>query len=140
MQVLLKCNIVSLALCGLLLAGCSAGPSDLPEVAPVTGTVTLDGKPLNNATLKFQPTAGRPSTGLTNEQGQYSLRYNIDLDGAKLGDHSVTITTYQEFDDPSNPSKPASPERLPAKYHTKSELVAEVTAGDNVVDFDLKSK
>ncbi|UUO07853.1 carboxypeptidase regulatory-like domain-containing protein [Blastopirellula sp. J2-11] len=131
---------MNLTLCGLVLVGCSIGPTDLPEVAPVSGTVTLDGKPLNNATLTFQPAVGRPSSGLTNKDGQYKLRYNLNLTGAKLGDHSVIITTYQEFDNPSDADRPASPELLPAKYHKKSELVAKITNGDNVVDFDLKSK
>ncbi len=63
-----------IALGGLLLAGC--GPSsDVPKLAPVHGVVTMDGKPLANATVRFIPESGRPSVGVTDEQGRYELNY-----------------------------------------------------------------
>ena len=37
-----------------LLAGCG-GNSNLPKLMPVTGTVTLDGKPLSGVMLSFVP-------------------------------------------------------------------------------------
>ena len=42
-------------------AGCGEGaPSDTPELGSVTGTVTMDGKPLANVTVTFEPETGKP--------------------------------------------------------------------------------
>jgi len=129
-----------LCLVSLLFAGCSSAPQDMPDVAPVSGTVTLDGNPLPYATVVFQPTDGRPSNGQTDGEGKYDLHFNQDTMGAELGSHQVIITTYREFDHPSDSNLKASPELLPAKYHSKSELTATVEPGGNEISFDLKSK
>ena len=62
-------------LLGLLLAGC--GSED--ELATVKGKVTLNGEPLEGATVQFQPTAegGAPSSGQTDGKGRYELMFTI---------------------------------------------------------------
>ena len=50
-----------------LCLGCESGP----EIASVEGTVTMDGKPLANATVLFVPENGRPAGGRTDERGHY---------------------------------------------------------------------
>lgn len=127
-------------LLALLIAGCSQSPQDMPETAPVTGIILLDGKPLPYATIVFQPKEGRPSNGQSDAEGKYELQFNQDTMGAKLGPHQVLITTYREFDHQTDPNQKASPELLPAKYHSKSELTATVKEGDNQIPFDLDSK
>lgn len=127
-------------LLSLLIAGCSQTPQDMPEIAPVTGTVLLDGKPLPYATVVFQPDEGRSSNGQTDAEGHYELLFNKDSMGAELGSHKVYITTYREFDNPDNPNQKATPELLPSKYNSKTELTATVEPGDNEISFDLKSK
>ena len=42
-------------------SGCSNNPANYPEVADVVGTVTLDGKPLEGASITFAPQSGRSS-------------------------------------------------------------------------------
>lgn len=74
-----------------LLVGCSGNAVKYPELAPVTGTVTLDGKPLEAATITFVPTMGRASSGLTDTAGHYTLSYTKTLAGATLGPHRVMI-------------------------------------------------
>ncbi|QDS87198.1 hypothetical protein EC9_13760 [Rosistilla ulvae] len=124
-------------LCALtLIAGCSGPPSDQPDLGQVTGVVTLDGEPLPAAQIVFQPTEGRASNGLTDAEGNYVLDFNLDTPGAKVGSHQVRITTFSEVD----PSQEPTPELLPAKYHSKTELTATVAAGDNEIPFDLQSK
>ncbi|WP_245764647.1 carboxypeptidase-like regulatory domain-containing protein [Planctomicrobium piriforme] len=106
----------------------------------MSGVVTLDGQPLANADLLFQPAAGRPSTGQTDESGRYSLTYSAKATGAKVGDHQVRITTYRPNRDPKDPGSPEAPEKLPARYHSKTELTAQVKPGKNDKPFDLTSK
>ncbi len=51
-----------------------------PGMAEVTGTVTLGGKPLEGATVKFTPNEGRAAAGVTDKQGRYSLTIVEDPD------------------------------------------------------------
>jgi len=100
----------------------------------------LDGKPLPSANILFQPVEGRPSTGETDTSGRYTLMYNSHTSGAKLGAHTVHITTYRPNVDPKDLNSPEYPEQLPAKYHSQSELTANVALGKNEISFELKSK
>jgi len=134
--------------------GCSGGASDLPELAEVTGTVTLDNQPLAGATVEFIPTAGgRSSTATTNEQGNYELTYNADNFGAIVGSHQVKIVLGEgaavEYPEGVNPDELSEAEQLkyannqktlPPKYNQKTELTAEVDAGNNTHDFNLTSE
>ncbi len=122
----------------LLALGCSGTPSDQPELGSVTGSVTLDGKPLVNVWVGFAPRDGRSSMGLTDKDGRYKLDYLFDTPGAKVGQHTVTITTPQE--DESGGEVPNFRELIPAKYNTKTTLTAEVKPGQNKIDFALTSK
>lgn len=126
----------SLFLVLLTACGCSGG-STHPPTATVSGTVTLDGQPLENATLMFQPESGRPSTGVTDKEGRYTLEYMAGVPGATLGMHFVIIRTLVAGED-GRP--PVSPEKLPKKYHDETGLRVEVKSGANTHDFDLSSK
>ena len=120
----------------LAAAGCN---SDAPEVAPVEGTVTLDGQPIEGAMVRFSPVAGgRPSAGRTDSDGWYELVYSREMNGALPGEHVVRISTYVEGDPESGDE--GVPERIPAKYNLDSELKREVKADDNVIDFKLDSE
>ncbi|MFO1095639.1 MAG: carboxypeptidase-like regulatory domain-containing protein [Planctomycetaceae bacterium] len=128
-----------LALC--LLAGCG-GVDDKPKLGTVTGTVTMDGQPLPNVWVMFNPTTGRTALGHTDENGHYELKFTEDADGANLGSHKVVIMTYHEdeiAEQQINTGK-APKEPIPAKYNAKTTLTAEVKEGENVIDFPLESK
>ena len=125
----------------LLLAGCGGG-GDQPELGEVEGTVTLGGTPLAGATVMFQPDTGRPSIGITDSEGHYTLNYKEDVPGAVVGKHTVSITTYQEGDpgavDPAQ--QKSRKEEVPAEYNVKTTLIKEVKADDNEpINFDLKA-
>jgi hypothetical protein len=107
-----------------LMASCAPGYST------VSGRVTLDGKPLRGAMVGFYPETGRGSFGTTDAAGRYELMYTTKKVGVPPGQCVVRITT----------GDANTPEKLPARYHEDSELTAEVKPGDNVFDFDLKSK
>ena len=115
----------------ILAAGCSR--SDRPTLGTVTGTVTLGGAPLANALVLFTPEGpGRTSLGSTGPDGTYTLTFLRDIMGANLGRHRVRITTATEEN--------GRRELLPAKYHAKSTLTADVAIGANTIDFPLTAK
>ena len=111
-------------------AGC--GKSG-PEVAPVKGRVTLDGRPLSTVDIVFQPEDGKPpATSRTDEEGNYELLYKRGQNGAPVGQHTVRVALTSGI--------VAKPPNIPAKYNTASELHREVKSGNNEIDFDLKSE
>lgn len=126
-----RCAAILLAL-GLT----SCGPAT-PPIGTVTGTVTLDKQPLAGANLVFQPADGRPSYGMTDSAGRFTLEYAEGVPGALVGRHTVIIRTEFWGDSPGDPR--ATPEKLPKKYHDETELTADVKSGQNTIDFDLNS-
>jgi hypothetical protein len=121
-----------LLLAAVALSGC--GKSNL-AVAPVSGTVTLDGAPLKAASVMFQPKdGGRPSFGVTNAQGRYILEYSLNELGAKVGPCTVRITTEGHGDDGKT-----TKELVPQRYRT-TPLEVQVESKSNTIDFPLTSK
>jgi hypothetical protein len=128
----------------MLFAGCgSAG-----KMVPVTGVVTLDGKPLANAHVVFQPEAAQGSSnpgigsfGVTGPDGRYTLRaFDTEQPGAVVGKHRVDINLKVESDDRPSAGRPP-PKMLPAKYNRQSELQFKVEpSGTSAANFDLKSQ
>jgi hypothetical protein len=116
--------------------GCG-GSKDDPKLGQVSGVVTLDGAPVANAAILFQPPQGRPSTGKTDANGRYELTYSIHSKGALLGHHTVTIT---DSDDDDDSSGARSKTKIPSIYSSKSSpLSAEINPGENEVNFTLSS-
>ena len=116
--------------CFLAITGCWS-KSDRPELAPVQGKVTLDGDPLVGASIVFHPQQGKVSRAKTDAEGRYELVYLRDIMGAKLGEHRVAITTWTEE---------TRQERLPLRYHSRSELSAVVKDEPNEFNFTLESE
>jgi hypothetical protein len=145
------------------LVGCG---SDLPKTVPVTGTVTLDGKPLEGATVNLISDEGSLAAGgVTDESGNFSLRTTVGdkmVDGAKVGTHKVAVTKTSssgpaiEMDieerkkmmeqmttNPAITSDVKVQDLVPAKYKNplQSGLVANVTQeGPNQITLELTSK
>ena len=107
----------------LLLTGCA---KSAPDVAPVSGRVTLDGQPLEFAVVTFQPEGKAPATSGTDKDGRYELMYKRDVMGAPLGMNRVSILL--DVEQAHRPQIPPQPD-----------LKREVKPGPNVFDFDLTS-
>jgi len=98
----------TLSLVLILGIGCGRG---LP-VAPASGIVTLNGKPLAGATINTQPVAkdsrnpGPGSFGHTDDQGRFELEVvQPAMKGAIIGKHRVMISP------PGDGSRDAKPKR-----------------------------
>lgn len=128
----------------LAVIGCS-GPSGppLPKVVPVTGKVTLDGKPLANANLEFIPTAGGvEASGKTNAEGVYELAIRANK-GTPQGNYKVTIEKRVKPDGSELTEGGGVGEQvLPTKYWERAttELTATVPAEGGTIDFPLTLK
>ena len=135
-SILCRSLAISLLLIGSLV-GCGSSTDDQPVLGLVSGVVTLDDKPLPNAMVKFQPESGRPSSGLTDVSGRYELSYLPNVMGAKLGQHSISITM-EPTGDADVPTTAEATIAIPAKFNTQSKLKEVVVEGEQTINFDLK--
>ena len=134
-----------LVLSVLLLCFCGC-PSPSGNIGWVDGVVTLDGDPVEGATVRFFPESGRASSGKTDTNGYYELRYTRSENGAIIGKHKVTISTeaattggYEQEDKKEARARIAS---IPKKYRDreKTELSKTVESGSNTINLELTSK
>ena len=66
------------------------------QLAPVSGRVTMDNRPLAQAEVRFYPIGGLDfpySVGVTDDQGNYTLHLGIDnnTEGAVVGDAARAV-------------------------------------------------
>ncbi|MEQ9408952.1 MAG: hypothetical protein RIK87_14540 [Fuerstiella sp.] len=126
----------------LILTGCGDN-EDLPETAPVSGKVTLNGQPLTNGTVTFHPEGpGNPGYGEIKEDGAFDLTTYELRDGAVLGLHKVTVEVF-DADPEGPPPLPGSEDELstvPKKYSSPetSPLRFEVKQGTNTAPLPLE--
>ena len=125
------------ALCSaFILAGCGGSQN-----AEVSGTVTFDGKPIENGSIVFLSADGNgPTTGGTIENGKYSVQ-NVPVGLCKIQIKAAKETTKMKmYDDPKAEwVQKAGEEMLPPKYTDEkaTELNFEVKSGKNEKDFSL---
>ncbi|WP_339676407.1 carboxypeptidase-like regulatory domain-containing protein [uncultured Gimesia sp.] len=126
-------NVCVVLVMSTFVAGCGSG-QDIPPLAQVSGTVTIDGKPVSGASVIFEPKFQAVSaSGGTDKDGKFTLMYG-DTAGAAIGDYIVRVFHYG--DDPELPQESLVPE----SYGAGSTLTATVKEGENEIDFDLKGK
>ena len=136
--------------CALLLL--AAGCTSKSKFAAVSGKITLDGKPLANAMVSFQPVAkegnvnaGAGSTGKTNENGEFTLTAATGEKGAVVGKHRVVITKVEEQPGTGDERPPRGgwpqKDKIPAKYNSDSTETFDVPSGGTTkANFDLTSQ
>lgn len=106
--------------------GCSRPPIDLGYVQ---GIVTVDGEPASRVSVLFEPdSGGRPSVGVTDNDGRYVLYHTSEFQGAELGQHSVRLRLMSD-----------SPFYQEPKLGPKSRMGA-MNSGAVSLDSDSRSK
>ena len=143
---MLKHNLFIALLVALFTTGCGGSG---PRTAPVSGTVTYNGKPVPSAHVSFVPrdASSRAAAGLTDSNGRFTLGTFSTNDGAIIGKYKVGIIAHG----PARPAKPGEgsgmpgetvpgPPTIPQKYFAPetSGLVHEVKPGSNTVELTLK--
>ena len=115
---------------GVVALGSLSGCSNSPKLAQVSGVLTYKGKPAPNVIVNFYPENGRPSWGLTDATGQFTLEYDKDNKGALIGKHKVSVKMGPPIE--RNPGVEPSPPRelaeLFEKYGDNSSVVVEIEA------------
>jgi len=98
------------------------------EYGHVTGVVTINGEPVEGASVTFAPAeGGRSAFGSTGADGSYELDYTPGDKGAKIGVNNQVV-------------EEGTPERIPPKYNESPSETVEVVKGDNVFDFTIESE
>src|SRR5207244_4820472 len=133
-----------------LLAGCGPKHANMPAHYPVTGKITLDGKPLPGAGIMFLPrgnTRGTGSQAMTDKEGAYTLKSDHAGAGAAEGEYAVTISRVVNRDGTPYVPRPDAAEAgeretLPGHYSDsmKTILSANVPKGGDTINFELTSR
>lgn len=121
--------------------GCGGTPKDPLKRQPVSGNVTLDGKPMDQGSISFQPLteAGATASGATIAAGHYKIPAES---GLAPGEYRVVILS-PEPEAPrsademmNNPSTEPRKERVAPKFNTATELKVSIKEGaPNTADF-----
>lgn len=133
-----------------LCAGCGSGSEEnAPERAAVSGSVSVDGKPLPQGVVRFVPIDGTPGpkTSIVVEQGQFQADAE---QGPVIGTHRIEIQStdnggYAMDDEDAirrlreSGVKRIEAIRIPPQYNTRSTLKETVAAeGPNEFRFEVQ--
>jgi hypothetical protein len=138
-----RCICVA-ALALLATSGCSGAP----QLGDVTGTVTLEGKPLSGVQVVFSPDVGkdddgRSSIAITDQSGSYHLQFDdrkSPRPGAIVGKHKIILVDIAWEDARDDPKR--GPKRIPENYSVfgSTPLEVEVKPGTQSIPIEIKPK
>lgn len=150
---IVRFKLVAVCFATLLCVGCGGGDDYVvPELTKVSGTVTMDGKPLEKVTVIYTPQAGTQAIGgigVTDSSGKYTLTHKSDQPGVEPGKYDVTFSKWAMPDGSPIPegktaadveAKQMIPDVYTIVTQSGSRNIAEVKAGEETIDFELKSK
>ncbi|QDT63372.1 DUF4198 domain-containing protein [Calycomorphotria hydatis] len=131
----------------LMLAGCSSGNGF--EYVPVSGKITINGKPARNVVVMFRPIAtkdsvntGGPSRDMTDEKGVFVLKSTLGegQPGAVPGKHQVLVRGLESFsvEERGELPKEELPPRIPGEYSQTGIEFTVPPEGTDQANFDLK--
>ena len=118
----------------MLLSSCltGCGPPGLPNMVPIRGTVTLDGKPLSTGKVLYLPSVpgGRQASGEISADGKFQLTTLRTGDGAQAGDYKIVVIAYQPYaGDPTREEIEAAGGKLERKLAIPEKFTTPETSG-----------
>jgi hypothetical protein len=132
--------------CALLLAGllsATLGCSNEVKLIPVSGRVTVNGKPLTSGWVCFKPDKAKGNTfggepiGEINDQGEYTLNYR-GKPGAPPGAYKITVTSTGPTTSDNTTVKTQNTVRMTYFHANTTPLAAEVVMEPPPGAYDLK--
>jgi hypothetical protein len=123
-----------------VVAGCGGGESY--RFAPVEGTLKVKGKAIANIMVTFCPDSikgakGPTSSGITDEQGHYTLTNEKGEPGAVVGPHRVLLEDL-DVDRPFQGQKMKNPPRIPSQLSViVTALEVNVQEGNNSIPLNV---
>ena len=135
-----------IAVCGwiallFIASGCS--PENKLGRQPVSGTITLNGEPLQRGSILFAPTdPNSVSSGAEVSGGTFSIPPH---QGLTSGTYAVRIYATDETAEQVEPALPGpgintQPERIPPEYNIKSKLSLEVLDEAAVFNLNIEAR
>jgi hypothetical protein len=126
------------------LAGC--GDNSNSGHNPIKGEVKLNGQPMESGTIMFRPIEGGKGQAVsgTIKAGHYEI---ASAEGPAVGPHHVEVRGVRKTG--KMIQKPLAPkgelveeeaESVSERFNSRSDLKADIKAGDNVANFDVKSR
>jgi hypothetical protein len=127
--------VLAIALSALLV-GCSDN-----RTAEVSGTVNVDGQPVEQGSISFIPAEGKGVTsGSDIKDGKYSVA-KASTGSSKIQIRVPKVTGKKKlYDAPDSPTRDTFSEALPKKYNDDTELRFDVQPGKNEKSWDLSTK
>lgn len=133
----------------IIVVGCTPPQqtADIVKTVNASGTLTLNGAPLEFYQVSFFPNENRPAMGITDAAGRFTLGTNKPNDGAVAGSHKIAIVWVgPPSTDPNEgmmefSSPPPPPIEIDKKYSNPetSGLVLEVPeSGSTELNVELK--
>lgn len=136
-----------------MITGCGGNSAEVPEeLIPVSGKVTLDGKPTSHITVLFNPaknTAGTGGYGVTDGEGKYALVHRSNQPGIEAGEYIVTFSKVglpdgSPIPEGKNAADVGAIQLLPDKYtnpdRERNLITATVKAPGVTLDYEITSK
>ena len=134
-----------LLVCAVLLAGCGGGGSEIPTLAPVTGTVQFKGQPTEGVIVFFSPmktTQTTGASGVTGPDGKYELLHRSGKPGIEPGEYAVTFSRLMLADGKPvppgiSPTEAGAVETMPPRFQDTTNPVHTATVPDAGGSFDF---
>jgi hypothetical protein len=138
MNPLIRSSIILLLLLVLLgIAGCGGGSA----MGTVNGTVTFDGQPLKQGTVRFVPVDGKSPTASANvTDGKFTVNVPTGEMRVEFSAPKATGRRTKMYDTPDSPVVEDTVELIPERYNVRSELKISVKKGSQDETFTLKLK
>jgi hypothetical protein len=136
-----RCKGIAIALAVIFVSSLAAVGCRRSDMAPVSGRVTFEGRPVPKAIVRFVPESRPMAAAGTDDDGRYRLTTRRPMDGAYIGRHKVVVAPWMPGagDTSGVTAEPVRPD-IPKVFHNSetSPLAVEVTAeGPNQFDFEL---